>query len=260
MGDSVLGLLFQISADPSKAQDALSEFEKSTGQSFDRVRGGPKLLNDVLGETDKNLLSNRESARLLSEELGIHMPRAVTSAIAEIMPAIGGMGTAMLGVFAVKEIYTFGKAGLEVLHELEGETKELKKAMQQALSEDESILRKPKSAQQANEFIKETTQRLKEADAMAAQLKKQLHDAPLGAAILAAELSSAIDAWEDKSRLYTERLRAQEDALAKFGETATKDRLKAMEASEKEAEAAEKATAAFNRAKLAVFGPSSLTT
>ncbi len=35
------------------------------------------------------------------------MPRAVSGAIAEVMPAIGGMGTALLGVFAVEEIVKF---------------------------------------------------------------------------------------------------------------------------------------------------------
>ena len=36
------------------------------------------------------------------------------------------MGTVMLGVFAVEEVYKFGKAGIEMLHELQGETAVLK--------------------------------------------------------------------------------------------------------------------------------------
>ncbi len=64
MANSVLGLLFEINADPSKAADALQQFEQSTGKSFERAAAGTKPL-------DTSLLNNRESVRLLSEEMGV---------------------------------------------------------------------------------------------------------------------------------------------------------------------------------------------
>ena len=126
--DSILGLLFQISADPSQAQAAIDQFERSTGAALQRTTGqfqsmGSAIsplrysVRDLTGELDQGLLSNRESVRLLSEDLGVHMPRAVSGAIAEVMPAIGGMGTALLGVFAVEEIVKFTRA----MHDLDDE-------------------------------------------------------------------------------------------------------------------------------------------
>ena len=61
---SILGLLLEIDADPSKASEALEKFEKSTGKSFEKAAAGTKPL-------DTALLSNRESVRLLSEEMGV---------------------------------------------------------------------------------------------------------------------------------------------------------------------------------------------
>lgn len=84
--------MFEISADPSKAEEALNRLASDTGKSFDNASGSVKPLND-------NLLSSREATRLLSEELGVHLPRAVTSAIGEILPGIASMGDALVGAF-----------------------------------------------------------------------------------------------------------------------------------------------------------------
>ena len=73
--------------------------EAATRQAFGTLRA--QAL-----ESDKNLLSIRESARLFSEEMGLHMPRAVSSAVAKIIPDINLLGGALLGVYAAKELYT----------------------------------------------------------------------------------------------------------------------------------------------------------
>ncbi len=95
--NSILGLIFQISADPSKAQEALSQFEKSTGTSLNRVVNHTEVMN-------KSLLGSHESARLLTEELGVHLPRAVTGAVGEMLPEFESLGTVLLAAFAVKEL------------------------------------------------------------------------------------------------------------------------------------------------------------
>jgi hypothetical protein len=102
-----LGLLFQIDADPSKAQEAIANFEASTGKSLEKATSAAKPFDDAL-------LSNRENARLLSEELGVHLPRAVTSAFGKMLPEIAGLGTALLGVFAVEEAVKFGEKILKL--------------------------------------------------------------------------------------------------------------------------------------------------
>jgi hypothetical protein len=97
---NILSLLFEISADPSKAQEAIDAFEKSSGDALKKAATGTKQLDDAL-------LSNQNSVRLLSAELGIHLPRAVTGAIGQMLPEIAGLGTALLGVFAIEEAVKF---------------------------------------------------------------------------------------------------------------------------------------------------------
>ncbi len=126
--NSVLGLLFEISADPSKAAEAMKQFETSTGQSLQRTAGATKPLND-------SLLSSRESARLLSEEMGIHLPRAVSSAIGEMLPAIGSLGGALLGAFAVREVIEFGEYVKKDADAVEG-LADAEKRMQEAAKEN----------------------------------------------------------------------------------------------------------------------------
>jgi len=106
MGNSA-GFLLSLAVDNTQGLIDMDKFGGSVEQSFSRAAASTKPLGDALGDTDKKLISNRDTARLLIEELGIHMPRAVTSAIAEVMPAIGGMGTGLLAAFAIQEIPKF---------------------------------------------------------------------------------------------------------------------------------------------------------
>ena len=71
---------------------------------------GQKAAEDIEGaggKTDKALLSNVQSTRLLASELGIHLPRAAMGAVAKILPDLGSLSTALLTVFAAKEIIAF---------------------------------------------------------------------------------------------------------------------------------------------------------
>lgn len=132
MADSILGLLFEINADPSNAQAALAAFEQSTGKSFEKAAGATKPL-------DTALLSNRESVRLLSEELGIHMPRAVSGALAEMLPAISAIGPALLGVFAIEEIPKLVSGIKEAVQSWEGFGKAEREAMKKAIDDTATL-------------------------------------------------------------------------------------------------------------------------
>jgi hypothetical protein len=83
-------LTIQITADPAQAAAALAQLEEQAGASFE-------IIGDSAGQSNEGILSACESARLLTEELGIHMPRAVTSAVSEMLPSIAGLGSAMRG-------------------------------------------------------------------------------------------------------------------------------------------------------------------
>jgi len=70
----------------------------------DECARGAKAAAAGLAPMERGILSSRESTRLLAEEMGVHLPRAVTNAIAEIMPGLGMMGGAFLGAFAIQEL------------------------------------------------------------------------------------------------------------------------------------------------------------
>jgi hypothetical protein len=123
---NILGLLFEISADPSRAEQALADFEARTGKSFETVTGASKPFNEAL-------LTSRESTRLLSEELGLHLPRAVTSAISEVMPAISALGPALLGAFAIAELPKLIGGIKEATEWIGGFGKEARKAFAEAV-------------------------------------------------------------------------------------------------------------------------------
>ncbi len=132
MGDSTLGLLFTIDADASNAQQAVDQFAGNVGTGFNQAAGATKPLNDAL-------LSNRETVRLLSEEAGVHLPRAVSSAIAKMLPDIASLGTAFLGVFAVEEVIRFAEKVHKLADEFNG-VAAAQKVMAAAARENDSIM------------------------------------------------------------------------------------------------------------------------
>ena len=124
----LIGLVFQIDADPSKAQDALEAFAAKSGQSIGlvqaqikdyqqaesaaydkavhRARGAGKQLDETLQGNQEALLNSRESVRLLAEQLGIRLPRAVAGAIASIdglTTTLKFAGEAALVLFTMRE-------------------------------------------------------------------------------------------------------------------------------------------------------------
>jgi hypothetical protein len=83
-----VGLVLGLGIDPSEAKAGVAEF----GQEF-----------------DQSLLSNRQTVMLLNQEMGIHMPRAMSGAVAEMLPNIAVLGGALMGVWAVEKVYEWGK-------------------------------------------------------------------------------------------------------------------------------------------------------
>ncbi|MGD0128072.1 MAG: hypothetical protein ABSF46_22140 [Terriglobia bacterium] len=144
MGSSnVIGLLFEINADPSKGSAGVERFAKETGQSVGAVQAQIRDYNKAMssaydeginrskaaaGLMNESLLSNRESVKLLSEEMGIHLPRAVTGAVAEMIPAISSLGPLMLGAFALMEIPKLIGGLKEAAYWMEGFGKEAREA------------------------------------------------------------------------------------------------------------------------------------
>ena len=125
MADTFLGLVMEIGADPSKAAEALRQFEQATGRSFDAAKAKGK-------ELDTSLLTNRESVRLLSEEMGVHLPRAVSGAIVQMLPEIQAFGGVFLAAFAVKELPSLIRGIQDATDAMGGFGKEVKATLEEA--------------------------------------------------------------------------------------------------------------------------------
>ena len=116
----VMGLAFTITADPTQAEQALQGLEKTAERTFKET-----IPTSAKG-TDDSILNARQSVMLLSQEFGIHLPRAVTAAIAEILPSVATMGGAFLAVFAVKEIVAFSAQVKKLADDFNGVTQAAK--------------------------------------------------------------------------------------------------------------------------------------
>ncbi len=93
-----------MGVDPSAAAGGLDDFDAELDAATEKWHNDFVRAGEDTEPLGRSLIDKRETARLLSEELGIHLPRAVTSAVAEMLPAIEMLGPALLGAFAVMEI------------------------------------------------------------------------------------------------------------------------------------------------------------
>ena len=84
-------------------------------------------------------MGQRESVRLLTEEMGIRLPRAVTGAIAEMVPAIGSLSGVLLAAFAVKEIPHILSGISAAAQEWAGFGKAEQEAMQKAIRDTQAL-------------------------------------------------------------------------------------------------------------------------
>ena len=115
----------KVGADLTRAEAAMEGFAARAPRSV-------KPLDD-------SLLSSREAARLLSEEFGVHLPRAVTGAIAEMVPAISALGPVMLGAFAIMEIPKLVSGIRDAVQSWEGFGAAEQEAMKKAIADTEAL-------------------------------------------------------------------------------------------------------------------------
>lgn len=244
---NILGLLFEISADPSKAQEALDKFSAATGKSFTQTSEGAKRFND-------SLLSGRESARLLSEELGLHLPRAVSGAVAEMIPAISSLGPIMLGAFAVMEIPKLVSGIRDAVQSWEGFGKAEQAAMKQAVKDTAALygevlsveheldaFGKSQAEQQAlkarwaGEDADRALKTLQGAENKVREIKAEIAEAQKGAGAFAAGAGSAFLGELKVAQAQVDKLR---ESWKLADEQALLAQKRAAEAQKKESEAA----------------------
>jgi hypothetical protein len=155
MGDNgIIGLIMQVGADTAGAEEAIQAFAQRTGQSvgmveaqirdYQRAEGAAydeavQRTRGAADEMERGLLNSHQSVHLLAEEMGIHLPRAVTSAVGEMLPEIASLGGALVGVFAAKEIYEFGQKIADAAREASGMT-EAAHLMAEAVKENNTAI------------------------------------------------------------------------------------------------------------------------
>src|ERR1017187_3424781 len=69
-----------------------------------------------LDQVSEHALSSKENVRLLSEEMGIHVPRAMQSVIANsqmLMGAIGAIGPAMIAIGGADILINMGERAVQ---------------------------------------------------------------------------------------------------------------------------------------------------
>jgi len=174
MGDFLpMGVAFGLGIDNAEALDASSQVRKELegGIPAAAKRGGAGVA-DGLAPGERALLSQREAVRLMGEEMGIHLPRGVSSGIAKMLPDITMLGGAFMAAFVIKEIPAFIAKIHEETDEIGGFTKEVKGYYEEALKEQRKLFREFTDRAQGMEFIKQTQQSIHNLADEKAELEK----------------------------------------------------------------------------------------
>ena len=125
MGNSPMGIIIGLGMDPSDAQTAMQQFEKTMGSgtsaAAQSVEGAGKRMRGAMTDAEENF-------RLVGEEIGVHMPRSVTRALGQMMPSISTITTALLGMWAISKIPEFIEGVESAGRALSGYTEQVRKA------------------------------------------------------------------------------------------------------------------------------------
>jgi hypothetical protein len=152
-----IGLLLNLGLDSSGVGPGLDDADKTLNDFAEKTA---KDFESAGERTDKALLSNRESVRLLTEEMGIHLPRAVSGAVAEMLPGINSLGPALLGAFAIAEIPKFIHWVGDATAALGGYTEAVRAAEKADIDASNSALIHFKTIAQGAKFIADTNREL----------------------------------------------------------------------------------------------------
>ena len=281
MANGLLGLVFQIDADPSNASAALEAFAAKTGQSVgyvkaqfqdyqaaesaayaeavQRARGAGQAVKTSMTDAEEN-------ARLLSEMIGVHMPRTITRGLGQMMPMIGTLTTGLMGLWAVSQIEPFLSKLKEAITDLAGYTDEVRKAEKADIDASTAALIHFKTIAQGTLLIAQTNAALANLAAkqgnwqeVAKAANAVMSDSKSVWLSLLGPLTSVIALYrgykaavqessgtESEAAKLRERLMEQFDQMTKLQDQAHKDAARtAKEEAEAEAKAAREAGAAW---------------
>ena len=141
MGNSsTLGLLFEINADPTQAQAALGQFQSQT----QAATGAAAAASEDFGRRSVQSVGNStHAARLMTEVMGIQLPRAITSSIAhmETFQAISSVAfSAAIIIYFIENLDRMRTKIAEGALALGGYSKEMQKMFEEAIKANEKML------------------------------------------------------------------------------------------------------------------------
>ncbi len=235
MGDNTIQI--RVAADMAGLKGQFTDLGNSASGAFKQAAGGAEPLNAAI-------LNQHQSIHLLAEEAGIHLPRAIVSGLAEMLPPINTIGPALMAAFAVEGIVKFGEMVAKDTRELY-DFKEAQKQMNEASSENIKILEEQARASMA--YARSQLALVTAGMAREQQYVDQLHDWQdsrvqwLGwFGEMGMKLSGATEKIqaEEKKLADTEKLHL--DLVKILGENEVSAHEKAAKSAEIEAEALEK--------------------
>lgn len=157
------GVIFGLSIDAADADAAIAHIAtEATSKLPGAFQQAGRGVAEGLAPAEKGLLSSREAVRLLSEEMGIHLPRAVSGAISKMLPDVAMLGGGLLGAFAIAEIPKFLSALHGFSDEVMGFTKDVKSFYDDTLAAQRKLLTEFSSAQGGMLLVQQTRQHIDE--------------------------------------------------------------------------------------------------
>jgi hypothetical protein len=160
-------------------------------------------------EMERSLINPHQSVHLLAEEMGVHLPRAVVTALSHMLPSIGEIGGALLAIFAVRAAVEWSVKAYEGIQHLRGATKELENEWKVVVAEQEKFLTNFKTISGGNKLIGETVRRLSEVESRIEKMKKDIEELDRGAHLKAAFIQSLLSKLEDERSMLVDRLNKQ---------------------------------------------------
>ncbi len=192
-----IGLTIGIGGDNSDAQQAVQELQASLGNFAKSLRPLSEESARATKPFDDALLNQHQSVHLLLEDFGVHLPRSVAGAIAEMTPELTAFGGVFLGAFALKELPDAIDKMKEFALEMEGFGNAARTEMEQAIKDTASLAKQVGDVEkQLEEFGKTQAEQL----AMRAQWASEDADNALKPLLAAEQKVRDIQAKIDEAK------------------------------------------------------------
>ena len=171
----------RVTAELSAINNQLNALGRRVETAFAGGTAGANRMNAAIPpltwsvqNMDQGLGQAHQSARLLEATLGLRLPRAVTTAVADMMPSIAALSGAMLGAFAVEKVVDFEKSLQALYADFDGVT-DAAQTMADYVKENDDLLKDMarQSTKMATDQLHQVQIRTAAADSAVAALQEE---------------------------------------------------------------------------------------